>query len=169
MRRISVLLALSLLVASAAHPCSAKFAGRQTALQARPALRPASILILSNESLRVHVRPLTSTLERLGHKVTEVESPDEILNVLSSGKKYDIVLASVADLGSLAERFDTSSAGVVAVPLIRRVSAEDVTSPEGYPIALDLAAKSTMIREMIERAMEQKEEGAKAKQSREDA
>jgi hypothetical protein len=106
MRRTYVSLALSLLIASAAYPCSSKFGGRQSALQARPALRPASILILSNQSLRIHVRSLTSTMEQLGHKVRMFENSAEIVTALNSGERYDIVLASPADLSSLAEQFN---------------------------------------------------------------
>lgn len=79
------------------------------------------------------------------------------------GKKYDIVMANVADMGSLIEQLEASFSDVVPVSLIPKNLTEDVLIPEGYPFTVNLSAKSTMIRKKIEKAMESKEKGAKEK------
>ena len=88
--------------------------GRHRVQRARPALRPASILILSNQSLRVYAKSFNSCLKQLGHKVEviEVANPEDIVNAVSSGN-YDIVMTSVGDMGSLVEQLEAISADVV--------------------------------------------------------
>lgn len=161
MRRIAALLTLSFLVVSTAYPCSNKYAGRSARLLMKPAVRPASILILNNQSLRVYAKSLKSTLQQLGHKVKEVKSPEEITTALQSGKGYDIVMADVEQMGTLAEQIATSASGVVAVPLVSKKSKEGVSTD--YPFAVNLSAKSTIIRKKIDEAMEQKEKESKEK------
>lgn len=167
MRRVFVFLALSLLVASAAYPCSGKYVGRNAVLNAAPAMRPASILILNNQSLKIYAKSLKSTLKQLGHRVKEVRNPEEIVKALNSGKKFDIVMANVADMGALVEQIGANAADVVPVSLIPGDAGEDVVLPAGYPTALNLSAKSTMIRQKLEKAMEEKEE--KARENKEKA
>ena len=161
MLRIPAILALWLLAASAAYPCSSKYAGRSPVLHAPPA-RPSSILILNNQSLRVYARSLKSTLKQLGHKVRVVETSEEITRALKSGRKYDIVMGDFADMDALSEQVKTGRSNAIAVPLISHKSKES----EACPVAIDLSSKSTAIRRMIDNAMALKERQAKERGSK---
>ena len=162
MRRMLSILALLLLVVSAAYPCGGKYNGRNAILNKPPAVRPASILILNNQGLQVYGKRFTSTLKQLGHKVS-VKNSKEFAMALKSKKGYDIVMFDVADMGSLNELLKATASDVVPVPLIPRNSKKAAFSPAEYPISVKLSSKSTMIRKKIEKAMQAKEKEAKEK------
>ena len=155
MRRISAFLVLSLLLATAAYPCSNKYAGRSAKLLLKPAQRPASILILNSQSLHSDAKSLKTTLRQLGHRVKEVNNQKEMTTAIQSGQLYDIVMADVADLEGLVEQLSASAPGVVPVRLISSQAKEGVSNT--HPAAVDLSAKATMIREKIDEVMKKKE------------
>ena len=166
MRRMIAILALLSLAVSAAYPCGGKYVGRNAILNMPPAVRPASILILNNQSLRVYSKSLKSTLKQLGHSVQVVKNSDEVVMALKSGK-YDIVMADVAAMGSLVKQFEATSPNVIAVPLLPKNTKKGAISSAEYPFAVKLSARSKAVRKTIEKAMESME--AKVVESKEKA
>ena len=160
MRRVLLILPTLLLVASAAYPCGGKYSGQNVRglIRSGPAVRPASILILNNQSLRVYAESLKSTLKQLGHKVREVRSSEEALSALTSGKTYDIVMAEISDIDGLVEQLEATSSETVPLPLISGNSDEDLVQLEAFPFALTLSSKSAKVRMLIDRVLVSREE-----------
>jgi len=157
MRRVVSVLALLFLVVSAAYPCGGKYLGRNAA-KARPAVRPASILILAKHSrANAKLKSMVKILEQSGHKVKAVVDSDEVVTALKSGKKYDIVMANISDMETLAQPLKAASKNVVPVPIISKNSKEDSRKAKQYQCAVKMPSKSKEINKEIGKALKLKE------------
>jgi len=168
MGRLTLAFALLFMVSTHVYPCSNKYAGRNATVLMQPSVRPASILILNNKSLRIYAKSLKTTLQQLGYKVKEVNSPEKIANALNSKQAYDIVMADVGQVGALAEQIKAADSNAITMPLISKNSKEGALSTEEYPFAVNLSSKSTIIRKKIEKAMEMREKSAKEDESKDE-
>ena len=161
MRRIVPILTLLFLVASVAYPCGAKYYRQDLVRPPRP-YRTASILIINSKNLQVHGK-VKSILEQLGHKVKAVKDSDEVATALKSGKKYDIVMADISDMGRLARQVKAASSDIVPVPLTLKNSKAYSLKAKQYQCVVKLSSKSKEINKKINEALKLKEKAQKEK------
>lgn len=137
MRRTFVLLGV-LAVALATswtdvHACGDKFlvVGRGVRYQrVRTAAHPASILIYMNPASHIPAAAkdvqLESSLKQAGHKVQQVQTAGQLEDALKA-RKYDVVLADIADSPGLEKQMGSEASRPSVVPVLYHPTADEVT------------------------------------------
>jgi DNA-binding NtrC family response regulator len=153
----SVLLTL---LASAAFACGDKFlvAGHNPRYaQVRAPVHPASVLVFRNKMAGVRKAlsdpEIKSTLEGMGHKVKVVDDAASLEKTLKS-KKYDIVIADMADTGPAQSAIQTTSSKATLLPVMYNPSvSEFAVAKTEYKTLLQMPSEPNQIISVIQDTM----------------
>lgn len=168
MKKVVVTLAVSfgvLLFAPVLFACGDKFVvlGRGVRFQRIHAARhPASILVYMSPGSRVAQADkefqLQAMLKLAGHKPVAVEGPG-FTHALSS-KKYDLVLADLADAAKLEQEASSAPSKPAVVPVLYNpTSAELATAEESYSCVLQASKKNRHLLAVLDEVMKSRHRG----------
>lgn len=114
---------------------------------------PAQILIYDGDAARQAQGAngqFHANLERAGHKVTVVNSPDALATALAA-QPYDVVITYAADLPAISQQIAHVAHEPSLIPVFRG-SAEEIVR-ERYPLALNDDANLNQFLKTIEQTM----------------
>lgn len=115
---------------------------------------PAQILIYEGAAAREAQRSANGqfhdNLERAGHKVTVVDSPDALAKALVE-HPYDVVITYAADLPAISQQMAQVAHEPTLIPVFRGSGEQDVR--ERYPLALNEDANLNQFLKTIEQTM----------------
>ena len=114
---------------------------------------PAQILIYEGDAARQAQGTngqFHANLERAGHKVTVVDSPDALGKALAT-QPYDVVITYAADLPAISQQIAQVAHEPSLIPVFRGSGEEGVR--ERYPLALNEDANLNQFLKTIEQTM----------------
>jgi hypothetical protein len=114
---------------------------------------PAQILIYDGDAARQAQGAngqFRANLERAGHKVTVVNSPDALATALAA-QPYDVVITYAADLPAISQQIAQVAHEPSLIPVFR--SSDEEVVRERYPLALNDDANLNQFLKTIEQTM----------------
>ena len=116
---------------------------------------PAEILVYAADSaqnarISADAEGFHRNLERAGHKVTIVASPEALSHALGA-KSYDVIIAYAADLPSINSQLAHVNHEPTLIPVLQ--GGDERTMREHYPLALNEDANINQFLKTIEQTM----------------
>jgi hypothetical protein len=143
MRRITIAfviaVGISLLSIAVADACGDKLLRIGRGARFQRSMHPATVLIYlpssapADESTKAP--KLQAFLKRAGHKSNIVQGGDRLGQMLSSGQ-YDVVLASLAEVGGVQQQIAASGSKPIVVPMIFNGTKADVAAAKKHFICM---------------------------------
>lgn len=114
---------------------------------------PANILVytgpVTGQAIRTRVSDLDKNLEKAGHKVTNVTSPDALGKALAA-RHYDVIITSAANLPQIDTQLANVQRDTSLIPLLQH--GNDGVRQQ-YPLALNEDANIHQFLKTIEQTM----------------
>jgi len=152
-----LVLGVALALSDPAGACGDKFlvaSQAPTHDQAFAAMQPGRILIYrhsDSQAASVMDDNLRETLQRVGHYVEVVETPDDLSRALDSGS-YDIVLADVQDVESMQK--PGAEKAPVMLPVVYKASWTEVNKlKQAYQLVLNAPSRISQVLALVDDAM----------------
>jgi len=124
--------------------------------QAYASMQPGRILIYRNSQTKIAEllgRELEETLERVGHSVDIVESPEALQSALNTGR-YDVLLADVDDLKRVAEQHASAQHAPVGLPVVYKASWMEVNQlKEKFQAVLNAPSRVSQVLAVVDEAV----------------
>ena len=125
-RRLCVVI---LAIVTGAYACADAFAcgdkflrvGRSARFRAYASVHPSSILVYAPRWTRHGIVEFEQMLKRAGHKPVTVTTADAMSQAFA-GIKYDVVIASYADTGSVRKELDALPSRPALLPLVYKAT-----------------------------------------------
>jgi hypothetical protein len=115
---------------------------------------PAQILLYSGNAAHqtsgADVEAFHHDLERAGHKVTIIDSPDALAKSLSA-HSYDVIIAYASDLPAINSQLAHVNHEPTLIPVLQR--SDENALREHYPLALNEDANLNQFLKTIEQTM----------------
>ena len=96
--------------------------------------RPATVLVYDDATPGAQRKALYAGLQKAGHRVTVVTDTDALTQALGE-KRYDVIIASFADVDSVAARAAGASAQPQVLPVVER-NARNEPALRRFPLYL---------------------------------
>jgi hypothetical protein len=116
---------------------------------------PAQILVYAGSASRQAASSdednFNRNLEKAGHKVTMVDTPEALAKALGA-KSYDVIIAYAADLPAISTQIGQVAHEPSLIPVFARGAAEDNVRKQ-YPLALNEDANLNQFLKTIEQTM----------------
>lgn len=96
--------------------------------------RPATVLVYDDGTKEPQRKALYAGLQKAGHRVTVVNDADALSRALDE-KRYDVIIASFADVDAVATRAAATSAQPRVLPVVQR-TARNEPSLRRFPLYL---------------------------------
>jgi hypothetical protein len=114
---------------------------------------PAQILLYAEAAKRAGTSDdgFHENLEKAGHKVTEVDSPDALAKALAS-QHYDVIITYAADVQTINTQIAHLAPEPALIPVFQRETDERAARQQ-YPLALNEDANLNQFLKTIEQTM----------------